>query len=84
MAADTTRVLRDERVVHIDDGDAAAACLGRGQRLKQQRTHAHALGAEHLADATARPPANAKDTVEFGNARGEDVDVRVGQAAEPL
>ena len=50
MAADTTRVLRGERVVHVDEGNDAAALLGRRQRLKQERTHADTLGADDLAD----------------------------------
>ena len=84
-AADTTRVLRGERVVHIDDvGDDAAPLLGRRQRLEQECRHPDAVRSEHLADATARPPANAEDTVELGNARRKHVDVRVGQVAEPL
>jgi len=83
-AADTTRVLRDERVVHIDEGDDATACLGRGQSLEQEPCDADSLGTEDLADPASGPPAYAEDTFELGNTRGKDIDVRVGQAAEPL
>ncbi len=52
--------------------------------MQQERGDANPVGAKDLADATARPTADAEDIVALGDARGKDVDVGVGQAAESL
>jgi hypothetical protein len=71
-------------VVDVDEGDDAAALLGFGERLKQKGGDADTIWAEHLADPAARPSPNPKQVVEHADARGQDIDIGVGQIADPL
>jgi hypothetical protein len=70
-------------VVDVDEGDDAAALLGFGERLKQKGGDADTIWAEHLADWAARPSPNPKQVVEHADARGQDIDIGVGQIADP-
>jgi hypothetical protein len=57
------RVLGNGRTVDVDESHDAPVLLRRGERLDQKCRHAYALGAEDLADATARPAANSGQSI---------------------
>ena len=79
--ADLARVLRVHRVLGVDEGADAAAALGLGDHVVDERRLARALRPEDLDDAAARQPADAEGDVEHERPRRDRADLHLGLVA---
>jgi hypothetical protein len=64
-------------MVHVDEGNDAAALLGRGERLKQKRAHPDVFWAERFADAATRQAADTQQLIEHVDTRRQRVNLRL-------
>ena len=75
------RVLRVHRVLRVDEGADAAAALGLGDHVVDERRLARRLRAEDLDDAAARQAADAEREVERERAGRDRADRDLGAVA---
>jgi hypothetical protein len=82
--AQAAGLLGNEGPVDVDESHDAPVLLRRSERLDQKCGRAYALGAEDLADATARPAANSGQSIKIDQPGAKYIGGRLRHVTQSL